>query len=111
MFRSSDQIEAIIRQWLKDESIKCGRNSDEIDQWTFHTATELTNPRQSGGTECGVFALMFIHLLSHGTQDDIHLIQQQDISDVRKLLRAIVINKGLEIEGTNTSGAKEQECA
>ena len=96
-FRSSYQIEKIIRQWLKDESQECNRDPTLINNWEFHPAsrTKPTNPGQLGGSDCGPFALMFIHLLSHGTQEDIHLIQQQDIPDVRKLLRAIYINKGI----------------
>jgi sentrin-specific protease 1 len=81
------KIHSVFKRWLADEGAKHNVQAT----WNFVYSDLSTNPQQVGGVDCGVYTIMFMHLISHGRS--VHTMCQADVIPLRKyLFYSILLN-------------------
>jgi Ulp1 family protease len=91
---TTNQIHQIVERWLKDEAHRRPQlTHSNYHQWKV-TTNPTTNSQQRGLTDCGIYAITFLHLLAQNQPTNI--IEHEDIKDIREILHHTVLEDELD---------------
>ena len=102
-----NKVYPIIERWLNDESHRRPQLAPtNFHQWKVHT-DPTTNPQQRGLTDCGVYAITFLHLLSQN--QPITNLEHTDIPPIREILLHTILEDGLDPQTYTINEEEEDE--